>query len=117
MSAEQNLKIIERVGSAAVKIYYDVGNSHKRGYDIYKEIRVLGKHICQFHAKDYGNEMFGKGDVDFKRVREAMDAIGYRGWLVFESNKWEPDKPVSAEEETIFAKNIDYLRRVFPPKV
>jgi sugar phosphate isomerase/epimerase len=117
MSAEQNLEIIERAGSTAVQVYYDVGNSHKRGYDIYKEIRVLGKQICQFHAKDYGAELFGKGDIDFKRVREAIDDIGYRGWLVFESSKWEPEKPVSAEEEAIFAKNIDYLRGIFPPKV
>lgn len=117
MSAEQNLEIIEHVDSDAVQVYYDVGNSHKRGYDIYKEIRILGKHICQFHAKDYGAELFGKGDIDFKRVREAMDDIGYRGWIVFESSKWEPKKPVGAEEEVIFAKNIEYLRSIFPPKV
>lgn len=117
MSAEQNLEIIERAGSSAVQVYYDVGNSHKRGYDIYKEIHVLDKQICQFHVKDYGAELFGKGDIDFRRVREAIDDIGYRGWLVFESSKWEPEKPVSAEEEAIFAKNIDYLRGIFPPKV
>lgn len=116
MSAEQNLEIIEHVDSDAVQVYYDVGNSHKRGYDIYKEIRILGKHICQFHAKDYGHEMFGKGDVDFKRVREAMDDIGYRGWIVFESSKWEPQKPVSAEEERSFRTNIGYLQRIFPPR-
>jgi len=117
MSASQNMEIIEKAGSSAVQVYYDVGNSHKKGYDIYKEIRVLGKQICQFHAKDYGDEEFGKGDIDFKRVRGAMDDIGYRGWIVFESSKWEPSKPVSAEEEAIFAKNIAYLQSVFRPKV
>jgi L-ribulose-5-phosphate 3-epimerase len=117
MSAEQNLEIIEHVDSDAVQVYYDVGNSHKRGYDIYKEIRTLGKHICQFHAKDYGAEMFGKGDIDFKRVREAMDEIGYHGWIVFESTKWEPDTLVTMEEEATFRKNIEYLRSIFPPKL
>ncbi len=118
MSAEQNMEIIDAVGSPAVQVYYDVGNSKKKGYDIYKEIRGLGaKNICQFHAKDYGHELFGKGEIDFRRVREAMDDIGYRGWFVFESNKWEPDKPVSAEEEALFAKNIEYLRGIFPPNV
>ena len=117
MSAEQNMEIIGKAGSSAVKVYYDVGNSHKKGYDIYKEIRVLGKQICEFHAKDYGHEEFGKGEIDFRRVREAIDDIGYRGWIVLESSKWEPDKPVSAGEEAVFAKNIAYLRSVFPPKV
>ncbi len=117
MSAEQNLEIIEKVGSPAVKMYYDVGNSHKKGYDIYKEIRLLGKQICQFHAKDYGADEFGKGNIDFKRVREAMDEIGYRGWIVFESSKWEPKKPITAQEEAVFAKNVEYLRSIFPRKV
>lgn len=118
MSAEQNMEIIDRVSSSAVKVYYDVGNSKKKGYDIYKEIRGLGaKNICEFHAKDYGHEEFGKGEIDFKRVREAMDDIGYRGWIVLESSKWEPDKPVSAEEEAFFAKNIEYLRGLFPRSV
>ena len=116
MSAEQNLEIIERVGSAAVKVYYDVGNSRKRGYDIYEEIGVLGKRICQFHVKDYSSEILGKGEIDFRRVREVIDEIGYRGWIVFESTKWEPDKAVSAEEEAVFRKNIVYLRGIFPPR-
>ena len=47
------MDILNRVGSPAVKVYYDVANSHKQGYDIYKEIRMLGKNICEFHAKDY----------------------------------------------------------------
>ena len=117
MSAEQNMEIIDAVGCPAVQVYYDVGNSKKKGYDIYKEIRVLGKNICEFHAKDYGNEMFGKGDIDFQRVREAMETIGYRGWIVFESSKWGPKEVVSVEEERKFAKNIEYLRGIFPASV
>ncbi len=117
MSAEQNMEIIDAVGCPAVQVYYDVGNSKKKGYDIYKEIRSLGKHICQFHAKDYGDEMFVKGDVDFERVREAMETIGYRGWIVFESSKWGPKEVVSAEEERKFAKNLEYLRSIFPARV
>jgi sugar phosphate isomerase/epimerase len=117
MSAEQNMEIIDGVGSPAVKVYYDVGNSHNKGYDIYEEISVLGKQICQFHAKDYGNEIIGRGDIDFVRVREVIDEIGYRGWIVFESTKWEPTTPVSLEQEAIFWQNIQYLRSIFPTKV
>ena len=118
MSAEQNMEIIDKVGSSAVQVYYDVGNSKNKGYDIYKEIRSLGnEHICQFHAKDYGADLFGEGDVDFNRVREAIDDIGYRGWIVFEDTTWAPKEAVTAEQETKFRKNIAYLRRVFPRKV
>jgi L-ribulose-5-phosphate 3-epimerase len=83
LSADEHLAILERVGSNAVKVYYDVCNSNVRGYDIYKEIRQLGKRICEFHAKENGT-LLGQGKVDFHKVREAMDDIGYSGWVQIE---------------------------------
>ena len=84
LSAEQNLDILQRVGSHAVQVYYDVGNSIHKGYDIYKEIRMLKGKICEFHAKD-GKSMLGAGQVDFHKVRAAMDEIGYSGWIQIEA--------------------------------
>ncbi len=84
LSAEDNMKIIDRVGSPALRVYYDVGNSTDKGRDIFKEIRLLDKLICEFHAKDDGH-MLGKGRIDFKKVRKAMDAIGYSGWIQIEA--------------------------------
>lgn len=107
LSAEQHMEILNRVGSPAVKVYYDVANSHKQGYDIYKEIRLLGKNICEFHAKDY-DDLYGKGSIDFKRVRLAMDDIGYRGWLHMEGTKL----PLGLEESIKYDER--YLRSVFP---
>jgi sugar phosphate isomerase/epimerase len=85
LSAEEHVAIIERVGSPAVKVYYDVANSEKMGYDIYQEIRWLGRQklICEFHAKENGF-LLGQGRVDFRKVREAMDAIEYAGWVQIE---------------------------------
>jgi len=103
LSAEEHMAIVDKVGSSAVQVYYDMGNSHKMGYDIYKEIRFLGKHICEFHAKDYDG-LFGKGTINFPEVRRAMDDIHYRGWMHIESG---------ASEEDI-GYNGRYLRTVFP---
>jgi L-ribulose-5-phosphate 3-epimerase len=83
LSADQHLEILERVGSKSVQVYYDVCNSNDRGYDIYKEIRQLGKHICEFHAKENGS-LLGQGKVDFHKVRAAMDDIDYTGWIQIE---------------------------------
>ena len=110
LSAEEHLSIIERVGSPAIKVYYDVGNSNKAGYDIYEEIRQLGKHICEFHAKDY-KDLYGKGSIAFEEVRNAMDDIGYRGWLVMEGT----EMPLGVEESCRY--DCEYLRSVFPLKV
>jgi L-ribulose-5-phosphate 3-epimerase len=83
LSADEHLEIIQRVGSKAVQVYYDVCNSNDRGYDIYREIRQLGKHICEFHAKENGS-LLGQGKVDFNKVRSALEDIGYRGWIQIE---------------------------------
>jgi sugar phosphate isomerase/epimerase len=84
LSAEDNIKILDRVASPAMKVYYDVGNSTDKGRDVTKEIRLLGSRICEFHAKD-GRFMLGQGRIDFKAVRKAMDDIQYSGWIQIEA--------------------------------
>lgn len=109
LSAEDNMRIIERVGSPAVKVYYDVGNSTDKGRDILKEIRTLGKLICEFHFKD-GKYLLGHGRIDFKQVRKAMDDIQYSGWMQLEAatpHGLIPD----------YTANQKYLRSIFPSQM
>ncbi len=108
LSAEDNMKIIDRVGSPAIQVYYDVGNSTDKGRDILKEIRTLGKLICEFHAKD-GRHMLGRGRIDFPAVRKAMDVIEYRGWIIIEAARPSGLIP----DYTAHGK---FLRGVFPPR-
>jgi sugar phosphate isomerase/epimerase len=107
LNAEQHLEILDRVGSSAVRVYYDVCNSNDRGYDIYKEIRRLGKLICEFHAKENGT-LLGQGKVDFKRVREAMDDIGYTGWIQIEGAV-PPGQPILDS----YRANCRFMRGIF----
>jgi sugar phosphate isomerase/epimerase len=107
LSAEEHLDILERVGSKAVQVYYDVCNSTDRGYDIYKEIRLLGKRICEFHAKENGT-LLGQGKVDFKKVRKALDDIDYRGWLQIEGAV-PPGKQMLESYQT----NCKFMRGIF----
>lgn len=109
LSAEDNIKLIERVGSPAVRVYYDTGNSHYQNRDIYQEIRTLGKLICEFHVKD-GSNVLGQGPIDFGKVRKAIDAIGYSGWIVLESAR--PGGVVPA-----YTTQCKFLRDVFPRRV
>src|SRR6266446_4422725 len=67
ISAEDNVRIMERTKSPAVLVYYDVGNSNRNGFDVAKEIRWLGKaRICQMHLKD--KAYIGDGPIDFTAV-------------------------------------------------
>ncbi len=84
LSAEDNLKVLERVGSPALRVYYDVGNSTDKGRDVLREIPLLGKLICELHFKD-ANFRLGQGRIDFKKVRQALEKIDYSGWIHLES--------------------------------
>jgi len=106
LSADQHLAILDRVGSKAVQVYYDVCNSNDRGYDIYKEIRQLGKLICELHAKENGS-LLGHGKVDFHKVRAALDDIGYRGWIQIEGAV-PPGKPMLES----YQANCKFMRSI-----
>ena len=107
LSADQHLEIIERVGSKAVQVYYDCCNSNERGYDIYKEIRQLGRErICEFHFKENGS-LLGQGKVDFKKVRAALDDIHYSGWIQIEGAV-----PPGAALLDSYRKNLAFVRGV-----
>ena len=106
LSAADNRKIIDRVGSPQVKVYYDVGNSTDKGRDVAQEIRALRKLICEFHAKD-GPHMLGQGRIDFKQVRKALDDIHYNGWLNLEAAA--PNGIVAD-----YKAQLKFLRGLFP---
>jgi L-ribulose-5-phosphate 3-epimerase len=107
LNANQHLEILDRVGSKAVRVYYDVCNSNDRGYDIYKEIRQLGKLICEFHAKENG-ALLGQGKVDFKKVRAAMDDIDYTGWIQIEGAV-PSGQPILES----YQSNCKFMRNIF----
>lgn len=107
LNAEEHLRLLDAVGSPAVKIYYDVSNMLRRGYDIYREIPRLGKRIARVHLKEKGCRL-GQGSVDFARVRRALDEIDYRDWLVIE------DGMVKGQAvDECYRQNVRFVRSVF----
>ena len=82
-----------------------MGNSTDKGRDVVKEIRALGKLICELHFKD-ADHLLGEGRIDFKHVRKALDDIQYSGWLNLET---------AAPHDVLadFTKNCRYVRSIF----
>jgi len=106
ISAEDNVRIMERSKSPAVLTYYDVGNSTQNGFEVVKEIRWLGKdRICQFHLKDNPHYL-GEGKIDFPAVLKAIEDIGFHGFANLET-----DSPSKAVEDDM-SKNLRYVRRL-----
>ena len=104
ISAEDNVRILDRVKSKAVLVYYDVGNSTNAGFDVVKEIRWLGKaRICQIHLKDNPHYL-GEGKIDFPAVMQAIADIRFEGFANLETTS--PSKSVEQD----MRRNLQYIR-------
>jgi L-ribulose-5-phosphate 3-epimerase len=107
LSADEHLEIIRAIGSKNVRVYYDLANSQKMGYDIYEELRQLGtEYICEIHAKENGY-LLGQGKIDFPRVKTILDEIRYEGWVIIEGAV-----PEGADLYQSYLANNQYLRSV-----
>ena len=106
ISAEDNVRIMERSRSASVLVYYDVGNSTEAGFDPVEEIRWLGEdRICQFHLKDNPHYL-GDGSIQFVHIMRAIRDIRFSGYANLET-----DAP-SRQLEADMRKNLTYIRNV-----
>ena len=107
MDKDEHMKIIDAVGSKAVKVYYDTANMHRMGYDICKEIKwlIAKDAVCQIHTKER-KDLLGKGVVDFLKFRDALKETSYKGWLVIENG-------VKGNMKTSHKANGLYLNKIF----
>jgi L-ribulose-5-phosphate 3-epimerase len=107
ISAEDNLRLLDAIGSDFVGVYYDARNIKSRLHDPYGEPAKLGKRIDQIHVKN-GQKLMRDTDVlDWPRLAQEYLDIGYRGWYVLETGS--PTGDFVADTRA----NIDYVRRTF----
>ncbi len=89
-------RYIDELDSPYVKAYFDIGNVVRWGWPQHW-IEVLGQRIVKIHIKEYNLKVamsegmvkgfafgLGQGSIDWKRVREELKKIGYRGWATAE---------------------------------
>ncbi len=110
ISAEDNLKLLDAIGSDYVAVYYDAHNivSRIKDKDIYAEPKMLGKRISQIHVKN-ANMLLETpgGKIDWPRMAKEFYDVGYHGWYVLETNS--PTKDIVADTRA----NIAYVKKTF----
>ena len=112
ISAEDNLRLLDAIGSEYVGVYYDARNIKSRVHDPYGEPTRLGKRIKQVHIKN-GEKLMRDADIlDWPRLAREYYDIGYRGWYVLETDA--PSKDLVADTRA----NVEYVRQTFkmPPE-
>ena len=114
ISAEDNIKLIDAIGSDHVAVYYDAHNIVPRVKDIYVEPKMLGRRIHQIHVKNAEMLLSTPGGrLNWPRMAQEFYDIGYRGWYVLETGS--PSKDIVADTRA----NIEYVKKTFrmPPAV
>ena len=112
ISAEDNIRLLDAIGSDHVAVYYDAHNIVPRVKDIYAEPKMLGQRIHQIHVKNANMLMSQPGGrIDWPRMAQQFYDIGYRGWYVLETGS--PSKDIVADTRA----NIEYVKKTFriPP--
>ena len=106
------LRLLDEIGSPAIRIYYNFANALQSGRDLYAELRTLGKdRICQIHCTDQDGVWLEKNTrIDMQKVKLTLDEMDWSGWLVIERSR---DASDSRNVRRNFGANAKYLKSVF----
>ncbi len=112
LDAAGEAALLDEVGSPAVKSYFNLANAYQNGRDVVAELKTLGKdRIVQIHASNHDGFWLEKDpQVDLPRLKAALDALCWSGWLVIERSR-DAARPTDVRYN--FTANAAYLKRVF----
>lgn len=112
LDAEEQIKLLDEIGSPAIKIYYNLANAiqHQRNY--VKELLRLGRdRVCQIHCTDQdGFWLQNDPQVNAQNIKSALDEMRWVGWLVIERSR---DTNDVHNVKKNFGANTAYLKSVF----
>jgi L-ribulose-5-phosphate 3-epimerase len=112
LDAAGEVKLLDDVGSSSIQSYFNFANALQNGRDLHKELRALGsRRICQIHCTDSdGVWLQNNPRIDMLKVRQTLDEIDWRGWLVIERSR---DAKDPRNVKWNFSANTAYLKSVF----
>ncbi len=111
MPAKFGIKMLKKVNSKGVKIYYNVQDACDNGWNIAKELKQLGKErIAQIHVSNTDSVTLRHDpEVNLPEIVTVLNKIGYRGWLTVERSRNAKDvRNVRGN----YGDNVAYIKEV-----
>jgi L-ribulose-5-phosphate 3-epimerase len=112
LDAAGEIKLLEEIGSAAVRSYFNFANALQHGRDLLSELRTLGRErICQIHCtNEDGVWLQDDPKINMPKVRQTLDDLGWSGWLVIERSRSAQN---ARDVKWNFGANAAYLKKIF----
>jgi L-ribulose-5-phosphate 3-epimerase len=112
LDAKGELQLLKDVSSSAIKSYFNFSNAIKNNRDLQQELKILGrKNIIQIHCtNDDGVWLQNDPKIDMKKVKQTLDEMKWRGWLVIERSR-DAKEPTNVKKN--FSANTAYVKSIF----
>ncbi|OHB70555.1 MAG: hypothetical protein A2V70_07990 [Planctomycetes bacterium RBG_13_63_9] len=121
-TSEEIYQILEQVGSDALKVNFDTGNTLRMMEDPVAAARRLGPYTVATHTKDvdacrhvrpeewyfFSSVPVGTGLIDIPGVVKALQEAGYDGVLAVESDHHKDNQ----DEDALVAESVAYLKKL-----
>ena len=117
LSPMEAARYVDELNSPAVGWHMDIGNVMAYGFPE-QWVKILGPRIVKLHVKEFSRKKMdhegrwkgfdvklGDGDIDWKAVMQALDAVGYHTWMCAEVAGGGPEvlKDISDRMDRILA--------------
>ena len=103
-NSRQFKRFMQNAGSDRIGLNFDIGHFYCVNEDPAKLVYELADYVAHFHLADIAsnrvhNHMIpGRGAINFRAVFDAMDSIGYDGFVTVELYPYQ-DNPIEAAKE------------------
>jgi sugar phosphate isomerase/epimerase len=101
-TADQFLELMQHVDSPAVGLNFDIGHFYCVGDEPAPTVHRLAPYIRHFHLEDiaatrvHHHLIPGEGAIDFAATFQAIEQIGYQGWVTIELYPYVDDPDTAA---------------------
>ena len=103
--------LLQSLDHPLLGVNLDIGHAVCVGEDLSRVIPSFEGKIWNMHVEDIADQVHehlipGRGNIDFPRIREALDRIGYQEFLTLEIYPYKQSPGESGSESLRYLQNV-----------